>query len=100
MVCGQAVKTLTGLVASFITTEEEKDYELWRADEDDIESISAPASRIIWRRLPDDAKGSDTIDLLQLTLGIAGYLGKNLKTQREIRRAAELDQAAGEDAAA
>jgi hypothetical protein len=91
-VCEQSIKTLSGLVASFIATEDERQAEpdLWRADEDDVEAISAPAARIIWRRLPEDAKGSDPIDILHMALGVAGYVGKNMAVRRRLRKQAEL----------
>jgi len=81
------VKTISGLVHSFAADVVEREYDLWRADQDDVDDISAPASRLVYRRLPAEAKGTDTIDLLHLALAVAGYVGKNLKLRAEIRRA-------------
>jgi hypothetical protein len=89
----QAVKTVTGLAAGFLVLdEEEKEEGLWRADEDDLTDISNPASRLIYRRLPDDAKsGSDPIDLLQLAVAVAGYVGKNLQRRGFLRQSKQQD---------
>ena len=97
-VCRQAIKTVTGLASGFLTRDqEEADHGLWVADEDDLTDISNPASRLIYRALPEDAKGgSNPIDLLQLGVAIAGYVAKNLQIRSRIRAQYQLDQADGE----
>ena len=94
-VCRQAVKTVTGLANGFLARDqEEADNGLWKADEDDLTDMSNPASRLIYRRLPEDAKGgSDPIDLLQLGVAIAGYVAKNLQLRARLRAQYQQDQA-------
>lgn len=100
-VCRQAVKQVTSLAAGYLArNQEEADHDLWKADDDDLTDISSPAARLIYRRLPDDAKaGSDPIDLLQLTVAVAGYVAKNLQLRGRLRAAKQLDEAAEESPA-
>lgn len=100
-VCRQAVKQITGLASGYLArSQEEADHDLWKADDDDLTDISSPASRLIYRRLPDDAKGgSDPIDLLQLAVAVAGYVAKNLQLRGRLKAANQLDEAAEESPA-
>ncbi len=97
-VCRQAVKQITSLASGFLARDqEEADLDLWKADDDDLTDISNPASRLIYRRLPDDAKGgSDPIDLVQLAVAVAGYVAKNLQKRGRLAAARALDQVAEE----
>jgi hypothetical protein len=83
------VKTVTGAVSAIAATATEREFGVWQADPEDVEGIAHPATRIIWRRLPDDAKGSDVVDLLGLALSLAAYVGKNFVRRAEIRGAIE-----------
>lgn len=84
-VVGRAVKTVTNALASIAADSVERDFDLWRADEDDVAGIATPTASLLYRRLPDEAKDSDTLDLLSLALGVAAYVGKNLRRKAELR---------------
>jgi hypothetical protein len=75
------------MVSAMAATPTEQEHGVWRADPEDVEGIAQPATRIIWRRLPDDAKGSDAVDLIGLALSLAAYVGKNVMRRAEIRGA-------------
>jgi hypothetical protein len=51
----------------------------------------------VYRRLPDDAKGGDVIDLFALGLAVVGYVGKALARRAELRTVMQLQEAAGID---
>jgi hypothetical protein len=89
---GQGLRTVTRVISRIAATPVEQQYGVWRADAEDIEEISKPAARVIWRRLPEEARGSDTVDLVVLALAVVGYVAKHLDTKWELRRA----MAAGE----
>jgi hypothetical protein len=80
------VKVITGALATIAADEVEKEYGLWRADPDDVEGIAAPAARLVYRRLPDEAKGTDALDIFQLGLAVAGYLAKQLHRRAALRQ--------------
>lgn len=84
-VVGRAVKTVTNALASVAADAVERDFDLWRASPEDIDGIAIPAAGLLYRRLPDEAKDSDTLDLLGLALGVAAYVGKNLRRKAELR---------------
>ena len=84
-VVGQAVRTITNAVAAIAASEAERGHDLWRADADDVDGISAPASRIVYRRLPEEARDSDALDLFGVALALAAYLAKNLRAKAAIR---------------
>jgi hypothetical protein len=98
-VIGSAVKTVTNAVAVIASDSYEQEYGLWRADADDIEGIAAPASRILYRRLPDEAKGTDTLDLFGMALAVAGYLAKHLRLKAGLKQLRALDHGPAEQPA-
>lgn len=85
VILGQAVKTVTNGLAVFAANTTEQEFGLWRADDDDIEGMSAPVSGIVWRKVPAEARDSDAIDIIGLSLAVAVYIGKNLKLKSAIR---------------
>lgn len=68
----------------------------WLADEQDTDVIGPPAGRLIARHtpLPDGEDTSDLVDAIELAIGTAGYVMKNL-----MRRAQELNARRREAAA-
>lgn len=94
----RAVDIVTGTVSTIAADATEREYGLWRADDDDQEGIAAPASRLVYRRLPDEAKNSDVLDLFSLALAVGGYLAKNLRLRAQLRAARAQADLAGEPA--
>jgi hypothetical protein len=92
---GAGFRSVCKLVASFVADEEERDQGLWTPDEDDVADISAPAANIVYRRLPEEARGGDVIDLMALGLALAGFVGKNLQHRAQIRTIRRLQAAQG-----
>jgi hypothetical protein len=90
---GGGIRRVCRLVASVAADQDERAAGLWQADEDDVEDIGEPAAALVYRRLPEEARGSDAMDMLQLGLAVLGYLGKNLRMRAEIRarRAMQAD---------
>ncbi|MGW3921354.1 hypothetical protein [Streptomyces sp. NPDC005093] len=89
----QGVLTVTNMVASVAANETEQEYGLWRADPDDVDGISRPAARLLYRRLPGEARDSDAIDLFGLALALGAYLVKNFRarsTLRELQASAQV----------
>lgn len=84
---GGAVRRVCRLVAIVAADDEERALGVWHPDPEDIEDIAEPAASLVWRRVPADARGGDAMDILQLSLAIAGYVGKNVKRRAEIRAA-------------
>ena len=66
-------------------------------DEEDVQDVARPASNIVYRRLPDEAKGGDVIDVLMLSLALVGYVAKTLQQRAELRTALALHAAQGMD---
>jgi hypothetical protein len=91
-VLGQAVRTVTNAVAVIAADATEQQFGLWRADKDDVDGISGPASRIVYRRLPDEARDSDALDLFGIGLAIAAYVAKQLKLKADLRAARAAGQ--------
>ena len=85
------------LLASFLATREERQYEVFVPDEEDVQDVARPASNIVYRRLPDEAKGGDVIDVLMLSLALVGYVAKTLQQRAELRTALALHAAQGMD---
>jgi hypothetical protein len=83
------------LLAVYLADEEEREFGLWVPDEDDVQDIAAPAANIVYRRLPEEARGGDVIDIIALGLAVAGYVGKNLKVRAQIRGVRQLQEAQG-----
>ncbi|WP_367575288.1 hypothetical protein [Streptomyces griseoaurantiacus] len=94
---GTGFRQVCKLLASALATEDERDLGVWQPDDDDVQDVAIPATNIVYRRLPDEAKGGDVIDLMALGLAVAGYVGKNLMRRQQIRKARELQQAQGID---
>lgn len=57
----------------------------WLADKQDTEVIGPPAGRLIARHapLPDGEETSDLVDAIELAIGTAGYVMKNLMRRAE-----------------
>jgi hypothetical protein len=73
----------------------EQQYGLWQAADEEIEAMAAPASRLAYRRLPEEARGSsDLFDVLDLALATAGYVLRNLQLRTQLRTARQLHEAA------
>lgn len=97
---GTGFRQVCKLIASVIADQEERELGLWTPDADDVEDISGPAANIVYRRLPDDAKGGDLIDLFALGLAVVGYVGKNFQHRAAIRTNRRLQAAQGIDVSA
>jgi hypothetical protein len=86
-VVGEVLTQATNLLSTMAGSEIEQQHGLWRADEDDVAGISSPASRLIWRRVPKDARDSDTLDLIGLGVAVAGYVVKNWRFKAMLAKA-------------
>jgi hypothetical protein len=92
---GAGFRSVCKLVASFVADQEERELGLWTPDEDDVADISAPAANIVYRRLPEEARGGDVVDIMALGLALAGFVGKNLQHRAQIRAVRRLQAAQG-----
>jgi hypothetical protein len=92
---GGGVRRLCRLVAVYAATEEERNFGVWQPDPEDIEDIAEPAANLVYRRVPEEARGGDILDLFQLGLAVAGYVGKNLQRRAQLRTALNLQAAQG-----
>jgi hypothetical protein len=92
---GVGFKQICKVVAAFIADQEQREAGVWTPDEDDVHDVSAPAANIVYRRLPDDAKGGDLIDLFALGLAVVGYVVKNVQYAAELRTLRQLQAAQG-----
>lgn len=92
---GVGFRQVCKVVAAFIADQDQREAGVWTPDEDDVHDVSAPAANIVYRRLPDDAKGGDVIDLFALGLAVVGYVVKNLQHASEIRTLRQLQAAQG-----
>lgn len=92
---GTGFRQVCKLVAAYLADEEEREFGVWTPDRDDVEDIAVPAANIVYRRLPDEARGGDLIDIVALGLALAGYVGKNLKHKQRIRAVRQLQEAQG-----
>lgn len=81
----QGVLTVTSALASIAANADEQEHGLWRADADDVDGISRPAARLVYRRLPGEAKNSDAVDIFGLALAVGVYVVKNLKLRAAVR---------------
>lgn len=85
---GQGLRTVTRVVSRIAArSPEEQQFGVWKADHEDVEAISTPAARVIWRRLPEEARSSDTVDLVVLALAVIGYVAKNVDLKWELAKA-------------
>lgn len=85
------------LLAAVVAVEVERDLGVWEPDPEDIDDVSRPATNIIYRRLPDDAKGGDVIDLFALGLALVAYASKNLQRRAQVRTMLQLKAEQGVD---
>ena len=92
---GVGFRQICKMVAVFIADQEQRQAGVWTPDEDDVHDVSAPAANIVYRRLPDDAKGGDLIDLFALGLAVVGYVVKNVQYAAELRTLRQLQAAQG-----
>jgi hypothetical protein len=92
---GTTFRQTCKLLSAFIADQQERQLGVWTPDAEDIEDVSKPAANIVYRRLPDDAKGGDIIDLFALGLALVGYLGKSLQMRAELRSIRQLQEAQG-----
>ncbi|WP_405889585.1 hypothetical protein OG762_52490 (plasmid) [Streptomyces sp. NBC_01136] len=94
-VVGTTFRQTTRLLAAFVADQQERELGVWAPDAEDIDDVSKPAANIIYRRLPDDAKGGDVIDLLALGLALVGYLAKSLSYRANLRAIRQQQETAG-----
>jgi hypothetical protein len=81
-----------------VADEVEQKYGLWLATEDEIDGISAPASRLAYRRLPEGATGNvELFDIVDLVLAGAAYVVRNIQLRGRLRAARRLQAEAGPD---
>ncbi|WP_158761731.1 hypothetical protein [Streptomyces sp. NRRL S-146] len=92
---GVGFRQVCRTVASFVADQDQREAGLWTPDDDDVKDVSTPAANIVYRRLPDEAKGGDVIDLFALGLALVGYVGKNLALRAELRTLRQLQEAQG-----
>lgn len=92
---GQGFRTGCRMFASFAASQEEREHGVWVPDDEDVQDVSKPAANIVYRRLPDEAKGGDLIDIVSLGLAVVGYVAKNLQRRAEVRTLYALQSAAG-----
>jgi hypothetical protein len=84
---GVGFRQVCKLLGAFIGNELERAHDVWTPDPDDVDDVARPATAIVYRRLPDDAKSNDVIDLIALGLALAGYFGKALSRRADLRAA-------------
>lgn len=96
-VVGTGFRSACRLLASFAADEEERELGLWKPTPDEVADIAEPAANIVYRRLPDDAKSGDVVDLIGIGMAIVGYVGKNLQQRAVIRTNRRLQAAQGID---
>lgn len=88
------------MVAAFVADEQERELGVWAPDTEDVEDVARPATNIVYRRLPDEARGGDVIDIMALGLALAGYVGKSLSRRAQLRAIRDLQAAQGIDVSA
>lgn len=92
---GGVFRSLAGILNVVATSTEERHYGIWAPDAEDVAGVSRPATNLVYRRLPDDAKSGDVIDLFALGIALIGYVGKSLAVRAEVRTARQLQETAG-----
>lgn len=92
---GVGFRQVCKLAAAFLADQEAREAGVWTPDEEDVKDVADPAASLVYRRLPDDAKSGDMIDLFALGMALVGYVGKNLQQAREIRALRQLQAAQG-----
>jgi hypothetical protein len=94
-VVGTTFRQTTRLLAAILADQQERQLGVWAPDAEDIDDVSKPAANLIYRRLPDEAKGGDVIDLALLGLALLGYVTKSLGMRNELRAIRQQQEAAG-----
>jgi len=94
---GTGFRQACRMLSAFVAIEEERAAGVWEPDVEDIADVSKPAANIIYRRLPDEAKGGDVVDLLALGMAVVGYVAKNLSHRARVRSILALQAQQGID---
>lgn len=94
---GSGFRSVCRVVAAFVADEEERQLGVWAPDDEDVQDVARPATNIVYRRLPDEARGGDVIDLMALALALAGYVGKSLSRRAQVRMIRNLQAQQGID---
>jgi hypothetical protein len=94
-VIGTGFRQACRLLAAFAADEAERASGVWAPDAEDIADISGPAANIVYRRLPDDAKGGDVIDVIGLGMALVAYVGKQLQWRAQLRAVRQQQELAG-----
>lgn len=94
-VAGVGFRKACRVLAAFLADQEMRDAGVWTPDEQEVKDVAEPTASLVYRRLPDDAKSGDVIDLFALGLAIVGYVGRNLAEARELRTARHLQAVQG-----
>lgn len=82
-----AIDVATGIAHEFLARDElAKSVQLWIADEQDRDGISAPTASILARRGVMEGATSDVADVIQLGIALGGYAFKQLAKMRTINR--------------
>jgi hypothetical protein len=92
-VIGTGFRKVCGVAAAILAAEEER--LAWAPDTEDVEDVANPATSLLYRRIPDEARGGDVIDLIALALALAGYLGKSAAAAKQHRTMRQLQEQAG-----
>ncbi len=82
---GEVIRLLVGVPAFAVNERRTPGTDIWLLDDQDIEAIAGPLSRIAARRLPAGEGTSDVVDGAMAVLGMGGYVMKNLDRERRMR---------------
>lgn len=94
---GMGFRQASKVLAAFVAIEEERALGVWTPDPEDVEDVARPATNIVYRRLPDDAKSGDVIDLFALGTALVAYFAKNLQRRAQVRTHLALQAQQGID---
>lgn len=94
---GFGFRQFTKMLASVVAIEQERELGVWAPDDEDIEDVARPATNLVYRRLPDDAKSGDVIDVLMLGTALVAYFAKNLQRRAQVRTVLRLQAEQGID---
>jgi hypothetical protein len=92
---GIGFRQLCKVAAAFIADQEQREAGVWTPDQEDVADVAEPAANLVYRRLPDDAKSGDLIDLFALGTALVAYVAKNLQHRAELRTLRQLQAAQG-----
>lgn len=92
---GTGFRQVCRAVAAFVADEEEREKGVFAPDEEDVDGVSQHAANIVYRRLPDEAKGGDIVDLMGLGLALLGYVGKSMRRRDRLRAVRQQQEAQG-----